>query len=224
MVLCASITGCGAQAPTPVPRSSASEGAATAPPLPAATEQGAGGAATVGPVQGDGWQEIREAAWGYEIAVPDTWLVVTSSLDEQARAKLIDEYPEDLTAGIDYALLDLQGNENLRWVALVPDPFDSRVSWELRPGILGAGVTFDDWVRQQRSEVDAAMGGVFPVTVQEFHVATSAKRIEGYRGLLHVIFLPRGEDVWVLNLGLTDRPHDDATVRAILDRYRPIVG
>ena len=200
LAIALAMAACSQTAPSPIAQAT-SEASSAAPPDPV------------------DWQVIREPDWGYEIAVPEDWMVVRASMDEAALAELARRFPEAQSDWLQSttATLRTQG-PTLRWLAVRPGPDDRQVEWELLPGVLDEQTTFEEWVERQRAEA-ARLG---PTEVEEIHGPTHALRVVAYDGLANNIYLQRGEDVWEFALLCCGNPPDDATIQAILDSYRPI--
>jgi hypothetical protein len=167
------------------------------------------------------WQVVSEPEWGYEIALPQDWMVVLATADDAARAELARRFPRAQSEWLQSvtAYLGSQGR-TLRWVAVLPQVGDRQVEWELLPGVLDEQTSFDEWIEKQRSE--AATVGPSEVKVEEVHGPTHAMRISAYDGLSIQIYLARGVDVWELALLCCGEPPDDVAIQGILDSYRLI--
>lgn len=198
---------CGAAAPSVVVRPSR-------PPVGQPTSE-----TRVAPPAPAEWQIVREPDWGYETAVPEEWMVVLATADDDARAELARRFPRAQSDWLQSvtAYLGSQG-PTLRWVAVPPQIGDRQVEWELLPSVLDEETSFDQWIEQQRSQ--AATVGPREVKVEEIHGPTHAVRITAYDGLAIQIYLARGVDVWELALLCCGTPPDDAVIQAILDSYR----
>ncbi len=166
-----------------------------------------------------GWQVVREEAWGYAIGVPEDWLIVEHGAGPNRLEVLSAEHPT-LVRLLERVIDDV-GDLSVRFAALAPDG-STVVTWRLDEDGLAGTAGIDAYVASQAAEI----GQTLEVSVNpDFHPRIRAQRIWDGAGEIDIVLIPRGADVWQLEVLVERDPEAVGEVlRAMLFRYVELPG